>query len=283
MRVRIIFKLKNKGAFLPFHHQFILAQFIKGVMVKGGNMDFINYPFYNFSGLKGQTKVSRSGLHYYSNLVTLVISAPDKEFIDYVLGLIFEFPSIQLGNLELLPLSTEIENAPTLTDQTKFICISPVVPVKSTFNGVEGKRFILPESDEFSDLLYDSTMQRMEASGQYTAEQFESFNKFQIVPDLEYLNKLREKEKKFARIYSVFDMDVKYEARGYTLPFKLYAAKEVQEFVFNCGLGQYAYKGFGMLDIANVDPVGRSKPYGFKSKEASRPNRPNKRPISSGR
>ena len=264
MRVRIIFKLKNKGAFLPFHHQFILAQFIKGVMVKGGEEEYVNYPYYNFSGLKGQTKVIRNGLQYYSNLLTLVISAPDKGFIDYVLKHIFAFPNIQLGSLNVIPLSTEVEAQPELSEQTKFICISPVVPLKSSFNEEEGKRFILPESDEFSDLLYDSVMQRMEASGRYSAEKIERFSKFQIVPDLEYLNKLREKERKFARIYSVFDMDVKYETRGYTLPFKLYAAKEVQEFVFNCGLGQYTHKGFGMLDIANVNPVGRSKPYGFK-------------------
>jgi CRISPR-associated endoribonuclease Cas6 len=283
VRVRIIFKLKNKGSFLPFHHQFILAQFIKGVMVKGGNEKYVNYPFYNFSGLKGQTKVSRSGLHYYSNLVTLVLSAQDKDFVDYVLKLIFEFDTIPLGNLEISPLSTELEVQPKLTEDNKFICISPTVPVKSTFNGVEGKRFILPESDEFSDLLYDSTMQRMEASGLYSPEQFESFNKFQVVPDMDYLNKLRAKEKKFARIYSVFDMDVKYEARGYTLPFKLYAAKEVQEFVFNCGLGQYTYKGFGMLDLANIDPVGRSKEYIFKKAGASRPKskpRPRVSPAS---
>lgn len=277
MRVRIIFKLKNKGSFLPFHHQFILAQFIKGVMVKGGNEKYVNYPFYNFSGLKGQTKVSRSGLHYYSNLVTLVLSAQDKDFVDYVLKLIFEFDTIPLGNLEISPLSTELEIQPKLTEDNKFICISPTVPVKSTFNGVEGKRFIMPESDEFSDLLYDSTMQRMEASGLYSPEQFESFNKFQVVPDMDYLNKLRAKEKKFARIYSVFDMDVKYEARGYTLPFKLYAAREVQEFVFNCGLGQYTYKGFGMLDLANIDPVGRSKEYIFKKAGATRP-KPKSRP-----
>ena len=264
MRVRIIFKLKNKGASLPFHHQFILAQFIKGVMVKGGVEEYVNYPYYNFSGLKGQTKVSRNGLQYHSNLLTLVISAPDKCFIDYVLKNIFAFPDIQLGSLSVTPLSTEIEAQPELSEQTKFICISPVAPLKSSFNEEEGKRFILPESDEFSDLLYDSVMQRMEVSGRYSAEKIESFSKFQIVPDLEYLNKLREKERKFARIYFVFDMDVKYEIRGYTLPFRLYAAKEVQEFVFNCGLGQYTHKGFGMLDIANVNPAGRSKPYGFK-------------------
>ncbi|MFT6828816.1 MAG: CRISPR-associated endoribonuclease Cas6, partial [Roseivirga sp.] len=67
MRVRIIFKLKNRGAVLPFHHQHILAQFIKGVIVNGKNENFIDFPYYSFSGLKGQTKVSRTGLNYFSN------------------------------------------------------------------------------------------------------------------------------------------------------------------------------------------------------------------------
>ena len=266
MRVRIIFKLKNRGASLPFHHQHILAQFLKGVLVKGENEKYISYPFYNFSGLKGQTKISRNGLHYYSSLVTLVISSADQEFLDYLLAQVFEFDDIQLGNLEVSPLSTEVEKGVDLADEMKFICISPAVPTKAAFNDVEGKRFILPETDEFSDLLYESTMQRMELTGLYNEEQLASFSKFQVVPDVAYLNRLREKEKKFARIYSVFDMDVKYEVRGYTLPFKLYAAKEVQEFLFNCGIGNYTYKGFGMLDIANANPIDRTEPYHF-SKE----------------
>ncbi len=266
MRVRIIFKLKNRGSFLPFHHQHILAQFLKGVLVKGGNEKYVNYPYYNFSGLKGQTKISRNGLHYYSSLVTLVISSADQEFLDYLLAQVFDFEEIQLGNLEVMPINTEVEKSIELTDEMKFICISPVVPTKAVFNDAESKRFILPETDEFSDLLYDSTMQRMESTGLYTDEQLASFSKFQIVPDVAYLNRLREREKKFARIYSVFDMDVKYEVRGYTLPFKLYAAKEVQEFLFNCGLGNYTYKGFGMLDIANANPIDRTKQYSF-SKE----------------
>ena len=81
------------------------------------------------------------------------------------------------------------------------------------------------------------------------------------------MNKLRDKEKKFARIYSLFESDVKYEVRGYTLPFKLYAAKEVQEFIFNCGIGNYTYKGFGLVDLANVNPVDRSIAYSFSKGE----------------
>ncbi|MFY0592297.1 CRISPR-associated endoribonuclease Cas6 [Roseivirga sp.] len=268
MRIRIVFKLENKGSFLPFHHQHILAQFLKGALVKGGRTDYIDYPDYNFSGLKGQTKISRNGLHYYSNLVTLVLSSADQMFLDYLLDQIFSFEQIDLSNLKISPLYTEIEKNPPMEEVSKFLCISPMVPIQSNgFDDQNGKRFVFPDTDEFSDLLYDSTFRRMEATGLYTDEQMASFNKFQIVPDSDYLTRIQERGKKFARIYSVFENDVKYEVRGYTLPFKLYAAKEVQEFIFNSGLGDYTFKGFGMLDIANADPTERTEKYHF-SREA---------------
>lgn len=269
MRIRIIFKLENKGAHLPFHHQHILAQFLKGALVKGGNEKYIDYPYYNFSGLKGQTKISRNGLHYYSNLVTLVLSSGDQGFLDYLLEQVFSVEDIELSNLHLSPLYTELEENPALSEVNKFICISPIVPVNRNFDDADGKRYIVPESDEFSDHFYESTLQRMESTGLYSEELLRSFNKFQVVPDVDYLARIRGRGKKFARIYSVFDNDVKYEVRGYTLPFKLYAAKEVQEFLFNCGLGNYTHKGFGMMDIANADPTERTERYRFTKEEVA--------------
>ena len=249
---------------MPFHHQYILAQFLKGLIVKGGREDFYNYNFFNFSGLKGQTKVSRSGLHYYSSLVTLVLSSQSEEFIDYLLEQIFATTKIELGNLILSPEYTEIEVEPVLEASNKFVCISPLVLITPAFNEEAGKRFINPDSDEFSDLLYESTLTRMEKSGWYSAEQMESFFKFQVVPDMVYVNKLKEQQKKFARIYAVYDLDVKYEVRGYTLPFTLYAAPEVQDFVFKCGLGAFTHKGFGMMDLATHPSETRTTPYKFK-------------------
>jgi CRISPR-associated endoribonuclease Cas6 len=249
---------------LPFHHQYILAQFLKGLIVKGGKEEFYNYNFFNFSGLKGQTKVSRSGLHYYSSLVTLVLSSQSEEFIDYLLEQIFATSKIELGNLILSPEYTEIEVEPILEVSNKFVCISPLVLITPAFNEEAGKRFINPDSDEFSDLLYESTLTRMEKSGWYSAEQMESFFKFQVVPDMVYVNKLKEQQKKFARIYAVYDLDVKYEVRGYTLPFTLYAAPEVQDFVFKCGLGAFTHKGFGMMDLATHPSGDRTTPYKFK-------------------
>jgi CRISPR-associated endoribonuclease Cas6 len=246
---------------VPFHHQYLLAQLIKGLILQGGDRKYRDFVNYNFSGLKGQTKISRNGLHYYSSRITLVLSSSDKDFIDYLLKVLFTYDQVEVGNLVMVPEFVEEEKMPDITEATKFICISPLVLLKPEFNDATAKSFISPTSDQFSDMLYESTIYRMEQEGSFSQEQLSSFYKFQVVPDRGYLNKIREGQKKFARIYPLFDQDVKYEVRGYTFPFTLYAAREVQEFIFSNGLGSCTHKGFGMLDIANSDPTQRAARY----------------------
>ncbi len=264
MRVRIIFNLKNRGGYVPFHHQYVIAQTTKAILISGGDEEFINYPYYHFSGLKGQTRISRQGLHFHSSKVTLVLASPNQAYVNYFLKSLFSHKEIQMGNLSLSPLEVELERQPELSDSTKFICISPLVLIKPSLFDNGGKKFIYPSTDEFSDLLYESTISRMESFG-YTPEQLAEYFKFQIVPDEAYLEKIKQSNRKFARIYPVFDQDVKYEVRGYTFPFTLYAAKEVQEFLFTCGLGLFSSKGFGMVDIANSDPIDRTESYDFNT------------------
>ncbi len=277
MRVRIVFILKNKGSFVPFHHQYLLAQLIKGILVKGGDEKMIGSSLYNFSGLKGQTKISRNGLHFYSSRVTLVFSTTSKDLIDYFLKNLFGFPQIDIGNMILIPEGVEKEYTPELSDSSKFVCISPLVLVKPSFSDDRGKKFINPQTDAFSDMLYEDTMIRMEKSDMYSSKDIEGFYKFQLVPDKNYLSKIREQQKKFARIYPLYDQDVKYEIRGYTFPFTLYAAKEVQEFIFTNGLGLYTHKGFGMLDMVNAAPGKGTEPYEFdKSMQKTAPSNKDK-------
>jgi CRISPR-associated endoribonuclease Cas6 len=164
----------------------------------------------------------------------------------------------------MIPEMVEMEEKVDFAESFKYICISPLVLISPSFNDNEGKRYISPETDDFSDLLYESTMQRMAESGYYDQDQLSSFYKFQVVPDKDYLHKIQENQKKFARIYPVYDQDVRYEIRGYTFPFNLFAAKEVQEFVYTCGLGTFTHKGFGMLDLANSDPSKRAIEYKFE-------------------
>lgn len=258
MRTRIIFSLKNRGAYVPFHHQYLIAQVIKGLLVFGPEKSFLTFNQFNFSGLKGQTKVSRKGLHYYSSKVTLVFACSDKVFMDYFITRLFAQPEVIVGNLHLVPESTEAEDPVQIGDEARFLCISPIVLIQADFNDEKGKKFVPPDSDEFSDLLYESTLARMEATGRFTPEQLTSFYKFQIVPDREYIQRIQSSHKKFARIYPLFDNDIKFEVRGYTFPFVLYAAKEVQQFVYENGLGHFTYKGFGMLDISNNDSIRRA-------------------------
>ena len=257
MRTRIIFSLKNRGAYVPFHHQYLLAQFIKGILIFGSDQTYKNYTHYNFSGLKGQTKISRKGLHFYSSKITLVFACQDKAFLDYFLARLFEQKEIIVGNLQLIPESTEQEEVAALGDEVKFLCISPIVLIPPSFNDDRAKKFISPESDEFSDLLYEATISRMEATGNFTQEQIAAFYKFQIVPDTGYINRIQTSHKKFARIYPLYDNDIKFEVRGYTFPFTLYAVREVQQFVYENGLGYFSHKGFGMLDLAHNDPIRR--------------------------
>jgi CRISPR-associated endoribonuclease Cas6 len=224
----------------------------------GPQKEFLDFNQYNFSGLKGQTKVSRKGLHYFSAKVTLVFSCSDKSFLDYFLARVLEQKEIIVGNLHLIPESTEVEEPVKVNDESRFLCISPIVVIPATFNDESSKKFVSPESDEFSDLLYESTLARMEATGKYTPEQLTSFYKFQLVADHEYIQRIQASHKKFARIYPLFDKDVKFEVRGYTFPFTLYAAKEVQAFIYENGLGYFTHKGFGMLDVSNNDSIQRA-------------------------
>jgi CRISPR-associated endoribonuclease Cas6 len=265
LRARVIFILKNKGAYVPFHHQFLLAQMVKGVLMRGKEEQYISADNYNFSGLKGQTRVSRNGLHFYSSRVTLVISSDNKDFIDYFLRNLYELNQVEIGNLVLTPEFVEKEEGGEINECMKFVCISPMVLLEPTSLDSDGKKFITPLSDTFSDLLYETTMARMEKSGRYTPEEISSFYKFQLVPDKAYLSKIRNQQKKFARIYPVYDQDVKFEVRGYTFPFTLYAAKDVQEFVYTNGLGLFTHKGFGMLDLAASNPGKNTVKYDFEA------------------
>jgi CRISPR-associated endoribonuclease Cas6 len=236
----------------------LLAQVIKGLLSFGPDKSFLDFNQFNFSGLKGQTKVSRKGLHYYSSKVTLVFACSDKSFLDYFIKQLFAQKDLVVGNLHLEPESIESEEPVQIADEAKFLCISPIVLIPPAFNDDRGKKFISPDTDEFSDLLYDSTIARMEVTGRYNPQQLSSFYKFQIVPDRDYIQRIQTSHKKFARIYPLYDNDVKFEIRGYTFPFVLYAAKEVHQFIYENGLGQFTHKGFGMLDIANNDSIHRA-------------------------
>ncbi len=261
MRTRLVFKLKNKGAYVPFHHQHLLTHLVSELR-KDSPTQWQNYNLYNFSGLKGQTKVSRNGLHFYSSRITWVLSSRSTEFITHIVQKIFSYPSIFVGQLELIPESVEKEITPNLETEVKYICISPLVVNEGQSNVSLAKKFVAPDTDSFSDLLYESTLNRMEQSREFSQEKLSNFFKFQLIPDKDYLHKIKQDQKKFARIYTIPDLQ-NAEVRGYTLPFTLCAMPEVQDFVFENGLGVHTTQGYGMIDLANTNPITRTENFDF--------------------
>lgn len=278
MRIRLVFILKNKGGLLPFHHQHIVSELLENVMSNSG-FDFPNYQVYTFSGLKGETKVGKNGLHFFSDKVTLVFGSPNCELIELLVKQVFSFNDLMLGELLLVPLkaveerelefdeSNQTEGGTADYVKQKYVCLSPIV-VRPPDNNPESKQFISPENDYFSDLLYESTMVRMERSGLYAREQISNFYKFQVEPDAEYLGRVKTEEKKFARIYNTQIGNRPVEIRGYTLPFNLYAAPEVHNFIFNAGFGELCRSGYGMVDLTNQNFAKRTgTPYFQKGED----------------
>ena len=257
MRVRLVFSLGNKGAIAPFHHQHILTDVLSDAYGEHLPANIC------FSCLKGQTKVTPLGLSYFSTKVSLVISSSDTAIIDRQLRGVFGKTVIEVGQLMLTPESVSKEEPPIYEEKARFVCISPLVVIPPALGDPDAKRFIAPETDSFSDLLYESTMYRMEQSGLYTPEQITSYFKFQVVPDAEYLLKMKREQKKFARIYALHEGEDSPELRGYTFPFVLYAHPEVQQFIFENGLGECCNQGFGMVDMAEQLFHNRMAPYYF--------------------
>ncbi len=244
---------------LPFHHQALIRGMIEMVLGPSYPLD---RRVFHYSGLKGQTKVGRNGLHFYSKRVTLVLASSDKKLIQELCDAIFRYPSLFLGNLMLEPEMVEKEVVEPPQGITRYLCISPLV-LHNTVDPYKSKEFIHPSSNKFSDFLYESTMERMEKVG-YTPEQTASFYKFQIVPDQQYLERLSQRHKKFARIYVVEQGKHLQEVRGYTFPFSLYASQEVHEFIFHNGFGEFTQHGFGMIDYHDPKFITR-EPYSLSS------------------
>lgn len=260
MRVRVIFQLKNRGAAVPFHHQHLISDIIDGLIKDAGYAPTDEH-LYSFSGIKGQTKVGKGGLFFFSSRVTIVLSSPNEMFLKNILRSLFKKSSIIIGEMELIPELVEKEKDPDFKEEMKYVGLSPLVIMGYQYGDPESvvKQFIDPLMDQFSDVLYESTMARMEESKMFTSQEIEAFFKFQVVPDKEYIERIKKSNKKFSRVYPVTLNGYNKEIRGYTLPFTIFAHPTVQKFIFECGFGEYSTKGYGLLDIANSNPLERAE------------------------
>lgn len=246
MRVKISFlKVHGSSGTVPLHHQKIISAFLEEVIREMP----IKSEFYNFSSLKGTSKVQAGQIRFLSSKVSLVLSAPEPEFLQMLVNEIFERRLVSFAKLTLVPKSYEVMPDPEFKTVMKYVCISPMISQPPFETDMSGNipEAMDPRNQEFSDLFYDAVIDQMEKAG-FNEKQLAAFAEFEIMPDPGYVQKIADTHKKFARIYKNNSNETIF---GYLLPFTLHAHPQVQKFIWECGLGLNTVQGYGMVDLVS--------------------------------
>jgi len=230
MRVKISFLRDHSSAnSIPLHHQKLLTDSLTPFFETFDT----DKTLWSFSSLKGTSKIMNGFMRMLSSKVTLVVSGRNKDYVDQLLKMIFERPFLSVGKMNLIPKNYDVIPDPAFQTKMRYLCISPLI-------------LFDPNKDvEFSDVLYNDVLDRMEKAG-YTEEQLNNFAEFEFMPDQDYVNKINTTGKKFARLYKSVSG---HTMMGYLLPFTLHAHLDVHKYIWEVGMGVLTDEGYGMIDI----------------------------------
>ncbi|MBK7855577.1 MAG: CRISPR-associated endoribonuclease Cas6 [Bacteroidetes bacterium] len=233
MRVKISFMRDNTSAnALPLHHQRLLFDGLANSIadVEGNRTDLI------FSSLKGTSRIQNGFMKFLSSKVTLVVSSHNEEFLKALIARVFEKSFLPVGKMNILPKAQEVIPDPEFQTKMRYLCISPLILFDPAKDVARAGESLDPSSHEFSDVLYNQTMDSMEKAG---------FNAFDVQPDQDYIAKIQNSNKKFARVYrNSHDQNM----MGYLIPFSMHAHADVHKFIWQRGLGVLNHEGYGMID-----------------------------------
>ncbi len=245
MRIKISFLRENSSAnSIPLHHQKLLSDGLSPLMeqLQGDRSSF------NFSSLKGTSKITNGFMRFLSSKITLVISSRNAEHAEALVQLIFDQPHLEVGKMYLLPKTYEVIPDPDFQTKMRYLCISPLILINPDKEPQKAQDLIDPTSQQFSDILYNITLDRMERAG-YSESKLNEFAEFEAQPDMEYISKINETGKKYARFYKSASGNT---MMGFLLPFTLHAHPEVQKFIWETGLGVLTEEGYGMVDLVKA-------------------------------
>lgn len=242
MRIKISF-LRDQASTnsIPLHHQKLLSTALHEIATAISPEPVA----FNFSSIKGTSRIQNGFMKFLSTKVTLVLSSSDENFIQKFVDEIFTRPYISIGKMNLIPKHRDIIIDPEFQKRMRYLCISPIVLLNPDLEPEKTQDMVSPVSHEFSDALFNGTLDRMEAAG-YTEDKLSQYAEFEVKPDREYVEKIQDSGKKFARFYK---SEAGNTMVGYLLPFTLYAHPDVHDFVWKNGAGVLTEQGYGMIDI----------------------------------
>jgi CRISPR-associated endoribonuclease Cas6 len=242
MRVKISFLRDHSSAnSIPLHHQKLLTDSLTPFFETFDT----DKTLWSFSSLKGTSKIMNGFMRMLSSKVTLVVSGRNKDYVDQLLKMIFERPFLSVGKMNLIPKNYDVIPDPAFQTKMRYLCISPLILFDPNKDVEKAQQQLEPTSHEFSDVLYNDVLDRMEKAG-YTEEQLNNFAEFEFMPDQDYVNKINTTGKKFARLYKSVSG---HTMMGYLLPFTLHAHLDVHKYIWEVGMGVLTDEGYGMIDI----------------------------------
>ena len=255
MRVKITFIKSFKSVNqMPLHHQMVLSKSLAAYMDRRRD----NKTLYTYSSLKGSSNIMNGIITFHSDKMSLIVSSNNDNFVRSLVDRIFQRHVIKVGKMLLKPSLQQVISNPEFKEEMKYVCLAPFVIIDSGKEPERAETIIDPNTQEFSDLLFNSTMERMQRAG-FTEDELKEFEAFEVVGDKEYLKKTVENNKRFARFYRNLDRQT---IVGYLLPFTLHAHPKVQQFLFETGIGLFGLEGYGMIDIVHerLEPQTTEEP-----------------------
>jgi CRISPR-associated endoribonuclease Cas6 len=245
MRIKISFLREHASAnSIPLHHQKLLSDSLSEI----SDSITTDRSQFSFSSLKGTSKIQNGFMRFLSSKITLVVSSRNQEFAETLVKKVFEKPFLAVGKMNLMPKTYEVIPDPSFQTKMRYLCISPLILFNPDKDPEKAQEIIDPTSHQFSDILYNITLDRMERSG-YPESALNEFAEFEAMPDMEYVNKIHETGKKYARFYKSAQGNT---MMGYLLPFTLHAHPEVHKFIWESGLGALTEEGYGMVDLVKI-------------------------------
>jgi CRISPR-associated endoribonuclease Cas6 len=245
MRIKISFLREHSSAnSIPLHHQKLLADSLGEMLDEIGG----DRSSFNFSSLKGTSKITNGFMRFLSSKITLVISSKGNQLAEAMVQKIFDSPHLAVGKMHLIPKTYEVIPDPSFQTKMRYLCISPLIMHNPDREPEQAQEMVDPTSQQFSDLLYNITLDRMERAG-YSEAQLNEFAEFEAQPDIEYINKINESGKKYARFYKSAAGNTML---GLLLPFTLHAHPEVHKYIWEVGLGVLTEEGYGMIDMVRI-------------------------------
>ena len=236
MRIKISFlKVHGSSGTVPLHHQKIISAFMDEIIRELP----VTSDFYNFSSLKGTSKVQSGQIRFLSSKVSLVVSTSQwvygrlgKKNLRQKIG---EFAKLTLVPKSMI--SSLIRNS---NPQMKYVCISPMIPQQPFPDGwvVLFLNRWIQEATSFQIFLWcrsglhgkkpDSRKNKSAACGNLKSFLIlDTFRKF-----------LRH-----TKVCTVLKNNNNQTMYGYLLPFTLHAHPQVQKFIWECGIEKLHHPG----------------------------------------